>query len=126
MKTCSVEGCTAKVKAKGLCEKHYRAERRRILREEAGFVEVNDIADDQVSVELKRQQARKLQLANAVTEGKLVVREQVEQSIAEKLADLATSFESIMPRVRQKLPHLSADDFAVVDGEIRQAIEDIV
>lgn len=72
---------------------------------------------------LARQQADKLELANAAARGELVRSADVEREWANVLRDVRSTMLAVPSRVGSKLAHLTAHDVAEIDSEIKAALE---
>lgn len=72
---------------------------------------------------LAREQADKLQLANAAARGELVKASEVEREWANVLRDVRSTMLAVSSRVGSKLAHLTAHDVAEIDSEIKAALE---
>lgn len=72
---------------------------------------------------LARQQADKLELANAAARGELVRSADVEREWANVLRDVRSTMLAVPSRVGSKLAHLTAHDVAEIDSEIKAAME---
>lgn len=72
---------------------------------------------------LARQQADKLELANAAARGELVRSADVEREWSNVLRDVRSTMLAVPSRVGSKLAHLSAHDVAEIDSEIKAALE---
>lgn len=72
---------------------------------------------------LARQQADKLELANAAARGELVRNAAVEREWANVLRDVRSTMLAVPSRVGSKLAHLTAHDVAEIDSEIKAALE---
>lgn len=83
-------------------------------------------APDELKVEklrLAKQQADKLEIANAAARGDMVRAADVEREWANVLRDIRSTLLAVPSRVGSKLPHLTAADVAAVDREIKAALE---
>lgn len=81
---------------------------------------------DELKVErlrLAREQADKLELANAAARGDLVRAAEVEREWANVLRDVRSTMLAVPSRVGSKLAHLTAHDVAEIDAEIKAALE---
>ena len=72
---------------------------------------------------LARQQADKLEIANASARGELVRSADVEREWANVLRDVRSTMLAVSSRVGSKLAHLTAHDVAEIDSEIKAALE---
>lgn len=72
---------------------------------------------------LAKQQADKLELANAAARGELVRSVDVEREWANVLRDVRSTMLAVSSRVGSKLAHLTAHDVAEIDSEIKAALE---
>lgn len=72
---------------------------------------------------LARQQADKLELANAAARGEMVRSADVEREWANVLRDVRSTMLAVPSRVGSKLAHLTAHDVAEIDSEIKAALE---
>lgn len=72
---------------------------------------------------LARQQADKLELANAAARGELVRSADVEREWANVLRDVRSTMLAVPSRLGSKLAHLTAHDVAEIDSEIKAALE---
>lgn len=72
---------------------------------------------------LARQQADKLELANAAARGELVRSADVEREWANVLRDVRSTMLAVPSRVGSKLAHLTARDVAEINSEIKAALE---
>ena len=81
---------------------------------------------DQLKVEklrLAREQADKLEIANAAARGDMVRAADVEREWSNVLRDVRSTMLAVPSRVGSKLAHLSAHDVAEIDSEIKAALE---
>ncbi|MBD2842241.1 terminase small subunit [Erythrobacter rubeus] len=74
------------------------------------------------NLRLKREQADAVALKNAQARGELVPAENVEREWSGVLRTVRAAMLSIPARVQARLAHLSADDVAVIDREVRDAL----
>lgn len=72
---------------------------------------------------LAREQADKLEIANAAARGDMVRAADVEREWANVLRDVRSTMLAVPSRVESKLAHLSAHDVAEIDSEIKAALE---
>ena len=72
---------------------------------------------------LAREQADKLEIANAAARGDMVRAADVEREWANVLRDVRSTMLAVPSRVGSKLAHLSAHDVAEIDSEIKAALE---
>lgn len=72
---------------------------------------------------LAREQADKLELANAAARGDLVRAADVEREWANVLRDVRSTVLAVPSRVGSKLAHLTAHDVSEIDSEIKAALE---
>jgi hypothetical protein len=61
----------------------------------------------------------------AMAVGKVVEVEEVAASVAAMISSSRTKLLGLVVRVAQRLPHLSREDLAVIDGLQREALEDL-
>lgn len=73
---------------------------------------------------LAKEQADKLEIANAAARGELVSVSSVKSAWADVLRDVRASMLAVPSRVTQRLPHLSTHDLEVIDREIRDALSE--
>lgn len=72
---------------------------------------------------LAREQADKLEIANAAARGDMVRAADVEREWSNVLRDVRSTMLAVPSRVGSKLAHLSAHDVAEIDSEIKAALE---
>lgn len=72
---------------------------------------------------LAREQADKLEIANAAARGDMVRAADVEREWQNVLRDVRSTMLAVPSRVGSKLAHLSAHDVAEIDSEIKAALE---
>lgn len=72
---------------------------------------------------LAREQADKLEIANAAARGDMVRAADVEREWANVLRDVRSTMLAVPSRVGSKLSHLSAHDIAEIDRELKAALE---
>lgn len=72
---------------------------------------------------LAREQADKLEIANAAARGDMVRAADVEREWANVLRDVRSTMLAVPSRVGSKLAHLSAHDVAEINSEIKAALE---
>lgn len=83
-------------------------------------------ATDEMKAEklrLAKEQADKLEIANAAARGELVKAAEVEREWANVLRDVRSTLLAVPSRVGAKLPHLTAHDVAEIDRELKAALE---
>jgi phage terminase Nu1 subunit (DNA packaging protein) len=74
---------------------------------------------------LAKEQADAAELRNRVLRGELVKAADVEREWSSVLRKVRADILAITSRIRQQLPHLSAHDAEIIDGEIRRTLEDV-
>lgn len=74
---------------------------------------------------LAKEQADAAELRNKLLRGELVKAADVEREWAGVLRKVRSGILAVTSRIRQQLPHLTAHDASVIDGELRRALEDI-
>lgn len=68
-------------------------------------------------------QLRELKFKEAA--GELVLAAGVERRVAEAYTNVKTRLLALTTRLRQSIPHLTADDAIVIDAAVREALEDL-
>ncbi|MCP4935943.1 MAG: DNA packaging protein [bacterium] len=74
-------------------------------------------------IRLASEQADAASLKNARLRGELVPAIEVENEWAAILRKVRAGVMAVPSRIRQQLPHLTAHDIELIDGELRQALE---
>lgn len=73
-------------------------------------------------IRVARQQADKLEMANAVARRELIPARDVESAWSSILRDVRSALLAVSTRCGSKLPHLTAHDVSTIDGEVRSAL----
>lgn len=76
-------------------------------------------------VRLAKEQADKLELANAIARREFLPANEVADGWASILRDVRAAFLALPSRLQQRLPHLTAHDVQTVDSEIRDILGEL-
>jgi phage terminase Nu1 subunit (DNA packaging protein) len=76
-------------------------------------------------IRIAKEQADKLELANAAARRELLPAVEVENSWAGTLREIRAAFLALPGRLQQRLPHLTAHDARTIDGEIRAVLAEL-